>query len=287
MLTGILIAFIGMLSFGIGDSLFNILAKEYKERVIVFWQYVFILLLTIIFALFYLDELGKMQIDLHLLFPLFAGLCEVAGVSFLIKSLQKESLGLSIAIASAYPLTMLFYSHFVFHENISFWQSIFVAGIIFGIFILSLNTLNIQRFSFNKNLKFAFVSFLSWSLLVILQKYSTYYYSDINTTIIMEMGAAIFVIGYSLFLRKKIAVKVKDDFKIFFLIALFLFFGILLFNISLQKAPAGIVTAIIGSSAMVSAIIGYVFYKERLLKHQYIGIGLVIFFLFMLNLITN
>ena len=284
---GIIIAFMGMLSFGVGDSLFNIPAKKYKEETIVFWQYVFILLFSIIFLMVYFNEIRAIHFGCKLLFPLLAGLGEVGGVFFLIKSLKKESLGLSIAIASAYPLSMLIYSYFIFNERIGLLQIISVVGIIFGLSVVSLRTINLQKISFNKNLKFAFLAFLSWSMLVILQKYSTYYYSSVNTTFIMEMGAAIIVIGYNLFLKKNIIVKKRKDIKFFFLIAFFLFFGILLFNTSLQKAPAGIVTAIIGSSAMVSVIIGRIFYKEKLLKHQYFGVVMVIFFLFILNLISN
>ena len=98
----------------------------------------------------------------------------------------------------------------------------------------------------------------------------------------MSIGAGSVVIGYSLFSRQRL--KVENSYiRIIFLIALFLFTGIFLMNSALHKAPASIVAAIIGSSAMITNLIGFVFYKERFLKHQYLGILVIVVSLFVLN----
>ena len=101
-------------------------------------------------------------IDTKIIFPILAGLCEVGGVFFFIKSLKKEGVGLSIAIASSYPLIAFLYNYFFLGERLNSIQILSIFFIILGIFILSLETFNLRKIAFNKNLIFAFLAFISW-----------------------------------------------------------------------------------------------------------------------------
>jgi len=281
-LTGITLAFFGMLSFGLGDSLFVLPAKKYKEEIILFWEYFFILLISIVIVYISKNTVMEQNISWTILFPVLAGLSEVGGVFFLMKSLKRETLGVSIAIASAYPLISFLYNHFVFAESLYFVQTISIFSIIGGIIILSLTSIKLSRLSLNKNIFFAFCSFISWGLLTIFQKYSTFYYSDIDTTIIMEIGSGLIVVFTLLFLKTQLKVKFKYLGTIL-LIAVLLFLGLFFMNSALQSTKASIVVAIIGSSAMITNVIGFSFYKERLFKHQYLGILIIVVSLFCLN----
>jgi drug/metabolite transporter (DMT)-like permease len=120
----------------------------------------------------------------------------------------------------------------------------------------------------------------------IFQKYSSFYYSEIDMTIIMSIGASFFVIIHSLITKQKINIQ-KKYLGVVFLIAIFLFGGIFLMNTALHKTSASVVAAIVGSSAMITTLIGIIFYKERFLRHQYLGIVIIILSLFFLNYFTR
>lgn len=282
-MTGIVIAFLAMLSFGVGDSLFALPIKKYSERVVLFWQYCFIFLFSVILFFVSGNISNASNLGFSIIFPVVAGLGEVGGVFFLMKSLKQESLGVSISIASSYSLSAFLYNYFILGDNLTNIQIVSILFIVMGVFILSLEISNKKQVSFNKNVIFALLSFFSWSILVIFQKYSTFYYSDLNTTIIMGLSVGIIILPILLIKEKaNIAIKQKYLF-ITFLIAVFLFLGIFLMNAALHKGSASVVTAITSSSAVITSLIGLAIYKEKLKKYQYIGIIVVGIFLFVLH----
>ncbi len=283
-LTGMILAFIGMLFFGVGDSLFQLPARRYTERVILFYQYLFIAILAI--GLLLLLDTNVLNLDFRatLLLPMVAGIFEVLGIMFFIKSIKKEGVGLSIAIASSYPLITFTYAFLFFHENLSIIQILSIFTIISGVFLMSLNKFGVGILRLNKNLKFAFLAFLSWGALTVTLKYSSFYYEPMDTTIIMSIVAFIVILIYQILFGNMRGLKMdKKYIAIISVIASLLFFAIFFMNSAFQKTETSLVSAIISSSAMLTALIGYFFYKERFHKHQYIGILMVLTALFSLN----
>ena len=103
-------ALFAMVLFGIGDSMLKLIKNE-NEKVILLIQYFFIFIFSIVFIFLFPIEF---QVSWFLIFPFLAGIFEPLGILFLIKSIQKENLGISIAIASSYPLITFIFNFFVF-----------------------------------------------------------------------------------------------------------------------------------------------------------------------------
>ena len=283
-MSGFTFAFLAMLFFGVGDSLFAIPSRKYRELPILFWQYFFIASVLSIVLILSGVQIGN-WLKWEILFPITGGVFEVLGVMFLMKSLKKESLGLSIAIASAYPLVATGYSYIFLGEKLQMVQLMLILIIIGGLFIVSLNSFNIKRMRINNNLKFAFLAFLSWGGLTIMQKHASFYYTSLDVTIIMGLAGFISVILWLVAVsrfRNKILIDRQNLF-IIFMIALLLSGAMLFMNLAFHNIQAGVASAIVGSSAIITNLIGLFIYKERLLRHQYVGIIFIIGALFCLS----
>jgi drug/metabolite transporter (DMT)-like permease len=285
-LTGIMLAFLGMMFFGIGDSLFEIPARKYKEKVILFYQFSFMALLA---GLLFLVEIENIQIITNfswtILYALFAGIFDVCALFFLIKSLKNEKLGLSIAVASAYPIVVTVFSILFLGEHLNKIQVFSIFAIISGIFLISFTSLNFRKIVFNKNLRFAFISLFFWATDVILLKFSANNYSEIESTILLNFGGFVAIIIFSVFFVRKVELKKIEGKSIFitFVIAVLFSVGAYFLNSALRIIDAGLVSAILSSSAMITTLIGVIFYKERFKLHQYLGIALIVMSLFCLN----
>jgi drug/metabolite transporter (DMT)-like permease len=283
---GFLFAFLSMLFWGIGDSLFNSISKNNKEEVILFFQNLFfgIISIFLLVYLFIFDlDFTKINYD-KIYFPILTILFEILGVLFLIKSLKKEKLGLSIAIASSYPLIVFLFSYFFLNETISLLSIFLIFLVIISLFLISLETINLKKLKSNKNLKYPFLSFLSWGLSEIFTKYTSNYYTDeISTSFIFFFSFLIMFLYFLFFSNfKKLKNISKNSLLIIFSISSFLFLANYFIISAYKLISTSLASAIAGSSSLISILIGIIFFKERFKKFQYFGMFILIVSLFFL-----
>ncbi len=274
-----LIALIPLLLFGIGDAIAAIPGRRLSPITMTFimdcCSFVLFGVLGFFFWHLYI-------FDQTLLFAFLAGVAGYTGFLMYVYSLRLGDVGVTAAIANSYPLLTLVYGYVVLQEVIAPGQLVAVALILLGIFGIS-TQFSLQSFTDNRirntSIILAFGAALMWAAHVLLSSIALATLPPIQTIHFSAIGS--FVLGLVVFSFKRgrlneLLQASKIDVGTSILTSLLYFSGMFALYSALKFGSVGLVSTVAAASPFVSAVFAYCFFKEQLLRAEWLAIAIVV-----------
>lgn len=197
------------------------------------------------------------------------------GLVFYLKSLNYSPVSISVPLSSINIfgiLTAVIVLHEKFHPIYYFSFGIGIVGVLLSQSFSFYGT----KFSWNIGGTYAILASLFWGTSYTLFKFSAKWMGAIPLAFILETTvlttAFIWIrISDKYFFRSKTILSSKN-LKHYFVLAIFLLFGTLFFNLAVQKIPILIINLFGFFTLFVSISTGILVYKEKLSFKQVIGI---------------
>ena len=186
-------------------------------------------------------------------------------------------IGIAITIANIYPFITYFFGIIFFKETLSIF-SLFIIGLMFlGIYLIKENHRGETEI---KYIYFPILTAIFWALYYLMTAYLIREFTYDVFAVSFYTEGIIFLIALfttlhknpkelSNFFNKKIEIRNG------FLAGLFLTLGSLTIFKSFEILPLAIASSISNGSIMLTAIFGYLFFKEKLHLKQILGVVIV------------
>lgn len=213
---------------------------------------------------------------------LINGVIGFLGLYCLYESFKYLKLGESLSIANTYPFITLLLLGFIGSSIISMTEIFFMLLLLVGVYLVVNHHLTI---TFNKGILLALVATTAWGFYSFAIAYLLREGFNFSSTILMlELFILICCFLY-VTLTNKLKPITKEITKKASLLGLFNGVGTLLLASSIVYLNAGIASSISTASVLITALFGYLVFKEKLTKIQMIGIFIIIFSLTMFYLV--
>lgn len=283
--TPIIFGLSAMVAWGLMDFLAVYTCKHLGNYKTLLWSQLFGFLLLML-AYFFFG--APIPIDSSLLILVIDGLAVLIGYVYFYKALENGLVSVASPISSMWAAVAVIMGAIILHERLSTLQIIAIVLVILGCALVSGDIKELFKIGERKlevGVKEGLVAMLAWGSMVVFV-----------TPIIREIGwfmplfVARIATVVSLFLFMKVRkIEMKFEPKKIFLVILILtgvmdVFGFIALNMGLSKYPASLITPITAAYPLVTAVLAYIFYKERLVLNQYIGILGIIAGLIILSL---
>jgi transporter family protein len=289
----VLIGLVGMFSYGVSDFLLKRPSEEIGEIRTMFYIYLLGSVLVLpIFFFFLKNGLPKLNlVDYGLMISLV--FFDVFGfVNFLI-GIRKGHLSLITPIVSSFAVVTVILSIIFLKETLSITQVIAIAVIIFGIIFTSTDLRRLSNLKTIKGVSNAILAFFFWGLLV--------FFSDITINRLVSTNGILFgiitlylytsvisvvlVLVMALFNREQ-NLKIPNKNQVLRLIILVLIFkvGWGMLNYGFVVGKISIIAPVASLSPAVTVILAQIFYKEKLVTNQKLGILTILFGLVLISL---
>jgi drug/metabolite transporter (DMT)-like permease len=289
----IITGLISMLCWGIGDFLISIVVRKFKTYKTMFLNNLNFVLILVPFLFF---------INLNISFSNLI-LIIISGFIFLIASynfyeaFRIGNLSIVAPITSSYPLLTVIFLTIIFKIELSFFSVISIFLLIIGVMLISIDIKNIKKMNFKKGISNALLTMFFWGiyffLLEIISNNKTFLGINFPE---MSLFSLFVYINYSISIPQLIYSLSKNgipkiNFKkekkqliitlIASMIAIVAWFSL---NFGYIYANSALVTPISSLYPAITIFLAMIFYKEKLVFNQKIGIIIILIGLIMINL---
>lgn len=179
-------------------------------------------------------------------------------------------------------LLVLFAGIIFFNEIISVPQVFGILLIISAIIILLLN--NKLEFHYEKWMFYLGIAIISYAFYFTCIKLLIEPLGFYQATLLIEVGIAILVMGYYLFIGKKLFPKSYKNTGYAFLFGLCILVGATSYSLSVSLIGVGLTASIAAGTPIVAAISAFFLLNEKLNFHKYIAIAFVVLGLIVVTL---
>ena len=269
MLKGIVFQLISVLAF----SCSNVLWRKLSGKLIVSKAIFFRTLFTVSFFTiinFAINDTSKNLSFSLIAFAFCISCLSYFGLYFYNKALQYAPTGMvSTVVTFSFitgQLTALFLGE-AFSKGILFSFILCIAGIAVS------DSASIQKYKLNKGTLYALCAAIIWGVTLTLLSIPAKAIGAYKTGLILEI--AVLVMSFCQF---KIAHKgkfMREEFTanlpVFALLAVFATVGVLFLNLSFTQIPAYITAGLSSIGHIITIILAYIFYKEKMTNRQLIG----------------
>lgn len=282
---GLFAGLISMLGWGVADFFAAKLSRSIGVlKTLLFTQLVGFLVISGFFAAFGKlpeTEIGEIAIALLLSFIYFIGF-----LAFY-RSLEIGPIYIVSPISASSGMVAVALSILFFREILSLKQAMGIILVILGV-IFSLTNLR-EVFGkkikiFSKGIIFAFLTMLSWGIFYAFLAFLVDRWGWLFTALIVRSFFLLILIFYLSFFAEDFLFRLKSNIILLVLgTGFFEVVGALSYNIGIQKELTTIVAPVSSAFPVVTIFLASIFLKEKLISHQYFGIGLITFGLILLN----
>ncbi len=271
-LIGVLIALVAM--FGLG--IYNYLIKSFPERINKFSLSVVIQAIIGLLALI----IVSMTSDFYIKNPenyvmlLMAGFFEAAAVLCALYAIEKGKLSVVVPVINSIPLFSVFFSFIFLNEVISLIGYIGIVIILLGVFLLSIREERIKNPITHSKKPFflALAAAISLGLRYVFIKTPAQELGVFKSLLYLQAFTLIFLFIINIFLREKLVIPHKEEFKELSWLVLFYMFGVFGYLFAFNFAPVSIIVPITSASLVVTVFLALFILKEKLTEHQVIGV---------------
>lgn len=283
---GILFVLIGAFCFAISNAYWKKVTKQTPFQIGMFYRGIFA---TIIFAILYFGfrhapffkywTVRDLAFDKQLFLSIALSVFNIFGLVFFLQGIQKAPVSVVVPVSSLKLFTILT-AVFVVGEV---WKTPYLYAFILstaGLLLLYLQGKELARGSqLRSGIIYGLASSFFWGSSYALYTYPISWWGPLGFSLVVETTAMLF--GLVMVVKDGL---LKDLFKYVQLrnIAEYLILGALLvigglaINISYQYLPVVVINILIISSQILSVLIGFVFFKERLSPKQWLGLAFII-----------
>ncbi|MCK4663420.1 MAG: EamA family transporter [Bacteroidales bacterium] len=201
-------------------------------------------------------------------FAFIISLISFFGLFFFNKALKYSPTGIVATTATISFLIVQFISFIVLKE--SFSVKIIIPLIIFIIMIIVSDYESIRNYKLSKGILYGILAAVFWGATLPLLSIPAKQIGFIETSFILEFS--VLIMSFSIFKwyhKKKISIlNFKKFYKYFLLLGLFAGTGVLFMNLAYTEIPVHIAGAIASSTHIITIIISWVLFNEKMKKHQ-------------------
>jgi drug/metabolite transporter (DMT)-like permease len=283
---GILFVLIGAFCFAISNAYWKKVTVHIPFQIGMFYRGVFA---TVIFAILYFGFrnapffkywiVRDLAFDKQFFLSVALSVFNIFGLVFFLHGIQKAPVTVVVPVSSLKLFTILT-AVFVVGEV---WKTPYLYAFILstaGLLLLYLQGKELAKGSHLKTgIIYGLASSFFWGSSYALYTYPISWWGPLGFSLVIETTAMLF--GLAMVVKDGM---LQDLFKYleakhiveYLILGVLLVLGGLAINISYQYLPVVVINILIISSQILSVLIGYVFFKERLSPKQWIGLALII-----------
>ncbi len=274
---GIITGLVTMASWGGADFFAAFASRRVGHFITLFWAYVVAFFVTLVYLLFSPQSLNlspEMVVMLALV-----GLLQALALMFFYKGLEIGLVSIVSPIASSYSLIVVLLGIILLKEQLTTLQGLAILLIILGVPLVSINLHELfknKAHIFQKGIKEALVSLFAWGfsyfLLTPVVRENGWFWP----TLLDIFFIVLFLFIWGLLAKEKFLVLQKLSFLAIFSDGFLTSVGYLAYSIGLLYSLVSLVTPISTIFPVVTILLARVFFKEKLLWNQILGIAGVI-----------
>ena len=270
--TGVLLAFIAMLGFGLGNALSQVPVRKIGSLNTIFFRNAFSSVLLLGVLLVFPNQ-GVFSIE-YALIALGISLIGIIPLYTFFKALEKGKVGIVTPIADSLVIFTVIFSVIFFKESLTLIQLAAILLIVTGIILVSVNLKDLKKSKallLSSGISYALISCFLWGLVFFLLKIPVNVLGPILTSFIIELGIMIYS-GAIIAAKKNMKIPDWLTLKRIFFVAAAAAVGTLFYNLGISNAGVSVVSAIAFSNPVVAAVYANIAYREKLSKTQWISL---------------
>lgn len=286
---GVLFVILSAICFGISNAYWKKAIEKKSFYVVIFFRGLFtsvlfglLLVLNYMFnflptILLSTDIVPISTYTYTVLLCLFSGF----GLYFFVKSIQTEKVSIVVPLSSVNLFSILT-AVFILHETWKNEYLIQIILVIIGTLFIYLSSNGNSKISTNK--KIILTSILAaffWGISYALFKVSIQKIGALAFAFILELTITCF--AFCLIIYNQVFHEILNGNKIkhYIVLSFLLFFGTLFINLGLQHTPIIVVNILSNITLLISLLLGYIFYNEKLKWKEWLGILLILIAIFL------
>ena len=283
---GIIYVLIGAFCFAISNAYWKKVTATIPYQIGMFYRGIFA---TIIFAILYFGfrqadffkywVVRDIEFDQEFILSIALSVFNIFGLVFFLQGLQKAPVSVVVPVSSLKLFTILT-AVFVVGEV---WKGNYLIAFILstvGLFLLYYKRGEIHNAKeFEKGMLYGLASSFFWGSSYALYKFPIAWWGPLGFSLIIESVAMLF--GLVLVVKDGLSNQLVSylkgiHLKAYLILGALLVIGGLAINMSYGYLPVVVINILIIGSQIISVLIGYFIYKERLSIKQWIGLALII-----------
>ena len=283
---GIIYVLIGALCFAISNAYWKKATATIPYQIGMFYRGIFA---TIIFSVLYFGfrqadffkywVVRDIALDKEFILSIALSVFNIFGLVFFLQGIQKAPVSVVVPVSSLKIFTIIT-AVFVMGE---LWYNNYLIAFILstlGLFLLYFKRAEVQQVNtFKKGILYGIASSFFWGSSFALYKFPIAWWGPLGFSLIIESVAMLFglVLVIKDGLMNQLTAYLKlINIKAYLILGALLVIGGLAINMSYGYLPVVVINILIIGSQIISVLIGYFIYKERLSIQQWIGLAFII-----------
>lgn len=271
---GIIYQIISVFSFGTSNALWRKPIDKLDVEEAIFYRTIHTILFFVILLFVYnrpaliVIGFGNIGYIKTVAFAFFISLISYFGLYFFNKALKYSTTGLVATVSTISFLIGQLISFAVLKET--FTVKVIIPLFIFLVMIIVSDYKSIKNFNLSKGIWYGFLAAVFWGSTLPLLSIPTKKIGFIETSFILEVSVLLMCfLFFKLKHKRKLSLSnFSDNYKYFFLLGLFAGSGVLFMNLAYTKIPVHIASAISSSTHIVTIVVAWILFKERLNRNQ-------------------
>jgi len=283
---GIVYVLIGAFCFAISNAYWKKVTATIPYQIGMFYRGIFA---TIIFSILYFGFrqadffkywiVRDIAMDKEFILSIALSIFNIFGLVFFLQGIQKAPISVVVPVSSLKIFTIIT-AVFIMGEV---WYNNYLIAFILstvGLFLLYFKRAEIQNTkAFEKGILYGIASSFFWGSSFALYKFPIAWWGPLGFSLIIESVAMLF--GLALVIKDGLFNQIITYLKFihiraYLILGALLVIGGLAINMSYGYLPVVVINILIIGSQIISVLIGYFIYKERLSIKQWIGLALII-----------
>lgn len=210
-----------------------------------------------------------------LLWILLNGVIGMLALVSLFEGLKRSKVALVITTANTYPLVAYILSLVFLNIQTSFVSLLGIAIIIVGLALLNLGDL--RRLKLDQGVLLGLGTAVGWGVFAFMVRFVGE--SGVNpfmTIFLVETGVLVALGVFMLLTKRSLSLERGQKLKLAFGSGSTMGAGAILYSVALQLGPPAIVSSLESTSALISMILAFLVFKERMKIHQVFAIVVVL-----------
>lgn len=283
---GIIYVLIGALCFAISNAYWKKVTATIPYQIGMFYRGIFA---TIIFSILYFGFrhidffkywiVRDIAMDKEFILSIALSVFNIFGLVFFLQGIQKAPVSIVVPVSSLKIFTILT-AVFIVGEV---WQNNYLIAFILstvGLFLLYFKRDELHQASaIEKGILYGIASSFFWGSSFALYKFPIAWWGPLGFSLIIESVAMLF--GLVLVIKDGLLYQLTTYLKLihvkaYLILGALLVIGGLAINMSYGYLPVVVINILIIGSQIISVLIGYFIYKERLSMKQWVGLAFII-----------
>ena len=282
---GIMAGLIAMLCWGVGDFLFSIPTKKLGAlKTIVFFN-IFSVITALPYILYIFNSLNITITNLILLFV--AVIIDAVAIFYFLRAFEIGEVSIVAPISAGYSLVTVILAIIFLGEILNLSKFIAILIIIIGLVFTSTDIRKLKHIYTALGVKESFVAMMAWGIyffiIGIVSKTMDYKNLFVFTTVLLAIVFAIFAIIKRVKVGKK-DLHQKGILPIFIVTSIIYTIAWFVINYGITQDLVSLVTPISSLYPAITVILAVVFYKEKLVMNQKLGILAILAGLFLISI---